>query len=390
MVLPNYKNGSIVNLMSSIEKGLGSKPMYDPLPKLDPKIIKKYKNIVLMIIDGLGYEYLMKYGKGSVFHQYLRGRMTSVFPATTASAITTFVTGLAPQQHTIIGWHMYLKELGLVATPLKFCVRAGRIPLKEKINSLDIYHQKAIFDRVKASSYLILPSNIVNSISTKVMFGKKIKRISYRTLKGYFNQTKRIINSNNRKKIFHVYWPDFDHLCHKYGVKSRQVKKHFKELNFGFEKFIKSIQGTNTLLIITADHGLIDSPAKNRINLNQHPKLKETLTLPLCGDKRAVHCFVHPTKAKQFKKYIQTRLKKAFSLHTKKELIKKGYFGLYKPNKKLFQRVGDFILIAKDDYIIQDFILGEERHFYKGNHGGTSKWEMFVPLILVDCREKSQ
>ena len=48
----------------------------------------------------------------TILSENLIGSMTSVFPATTASAITTFATGLAPQQHAFTGWFMFLKEIG--------------------------------------------------------------------------------------------------------------------------------------------------------------------------------------------------------------------------------------------------------------------------------------
>ncbi|HLD61630.1 MAG TPA: alkaline phosphatase family protein [Patescibacteria group bacterium] len=91
---PNYKNGSIVNLMASIKKAFGGKSAYEPLKNFD--ISSVYKNIVLIVIDGLGYEYLIKHGKDSFLYKNLKGKMTSVFPATTASAMTTYSTGLAP------------------------------------------------------------------------------------------------------------------------------------------------------------------------------------------------------------------------------------------------------------------------------------------------------
>ena len=54
MALPNYKDGSIVNLMSSIAGSFGLKTKYKPLKDLANI---KSKNIVLIIIDGLGYNY---------------------------------------------------------------------------------------------------------------------------------------------------------------------------------------------------------------------------------------------------------------------------------------------------------------------------------------------
>ncbi len=37
----------------------------------------------------------------------------------------------------------------------------------------------------------------------------------------------------------------------------------------------------------------------------------------------------------------------------------------------------------KGNYIIKDFILGEEKKFLIGHHGGVSKDEMFVLLMVV-------
>src|SRR3989344_5694865 len=125
MPLPNYNDGSIINLMSSVGSALGKKSNYKPLKLLPSSTLKKSKNIVIMLLDGLGYEFLRKYGKGSVFNRHLKGKMTSVFPSATSAAIPVFFTGLSPQEHGIPGWYAFLKELGTVAIPLKYIPRGG-------------------------------------------------------------------------------------------------------------------------------------------------------------------------------------------------------------------------------------------------------------------------
>ena len=92
MHLPNYNDGSIVNLMSSVTQALGGTPMYAPLAVLPPTDLSGSKNIVLLIVDGLGYEYLLNEGRGSVFCEHLQDRMTSVFPSTTAACTYTQAT----------------------------------------------------------------------------------------------------------------------------------------------------------------------------------------------------------------------------------------------------------------------------------------------------------
>ncbi len=155
MNLPNYKNGSIVNLMSSIALALDGKTEYEPLAGLNTEIFSK-KNIVLLIIDGLGYEFLLKHGKGSFLEKHFKQKITSVFPATTASAITTFMTGVAPQQHGLTGWFMYLRELGMVTVILPFVSRAGSIRLSDKgLELRSIFDQESFFEKIKAVSYAV-------------------------------------------------------------------------------------------------------------------------------------------------------------------------------------------------------------------------------------------
>ena len=145
MYFPNYKDGSIVNLISSISKALGDKPLYKPLKSLDPKELST-KNIVLLFIDALGYEFLKKNGKNTIFNKHLKGKVTSIFPSATAACVPTFFSGVSPQQHAISGWFMYLKENDAVSTILPFILRGNGISLKKKkIKPKYIFDQKSIF-----------------------------------------------------------------------------------------------------------------------------------------------------------------------------------------------------------------------------------------------------
>ena len=64
MIIPNYKNGSIVNLMASLANALGGKSRYNPLKGLNEEDLAG-KSIILIVLDGLGYNFLQKYGKNS-------------------------------------------------------------------------------------------------------------------------------------------------------------------------------------------------------------------------------------------------------------------------------------------------------------------------------------
>ncbi len=303
-MLPNYKDGSIVNLMSSIAGAFNGKTGYSELKILDSEKLKS-KNIVLIVVDGLGYEYLKK--KKSVFNENLAGSMTSVFLSTTASAITSFLTGVAPQQHAFTGWYIFLKEIGVISRILPFNLRVGGPELSfYGVDIKDILEEKNFFKRIKASCYSVIPEKIFESDFTNLT-SEGSRKLGYRTMNGFFKQIKRAINHSKKRKYIYAYWSEFDSICHENGIGSRKCEKHFKELDKKMRRFLKSVEGTNTTVIVSADHGFTNIDLKNWIWVDKHPKLKECLTMPLCGEGRVAFCYVKPSRVKEFEKYVSSK-----------------------------------------------------------------------------------
>jgi hypothetical protein len=383
MYLPDYKGGSIVNLMSSIKIALGGKAKYKPLRNFDTKELKN-KNIILLIIDGLGYEFLKKHGKNTIFENNLQGKMTSVFPSTTATATTTLTVGEAPQQHGLTGWFMYLKEIGAVTAVLPFITRSGGVELEKKVPYEKIFNQKSFFEDLKVKSYIFRNAGYAFSAHSKIV-SRGAKIIAFTTVDDFFNKIKKTVLTSRERIYINAYWGQLDGLTHRLGTNSEKTIAHLKLLDRKIKKIAKLLEDTNTTIIITSDHGLIDTKNRGKvIRLEKHPKLKECLTLPFCGDPRLVHCYVRPEKARQFEKYIKEKLRHACEIRKSKELLDKNYFGLFRPNKKLIDRIGDYILIMKENYIMRDCVLEDTAGDFIGNHGGVSREEMLVPLIVIE------
>ena len=242
--------------------------------------------------------------------------------------------------------------------------------------------KKNFFDQIKTASVNIKHKHYTDSEYNRLT-GRGAKKLSFASLNGFFRQIKKAAHINNNRKFIYAYWDKLDSLCHRKGVKSREVKNHFDELDKKIESLAKSLKNDNTAIIVTADHGQIDTEKGKVIELKNHPKFVETLAMPLCDEPRAAYCYVRPQKVKQFENYVKTVFKKICEIHKSSELIKNNYFGLFEPNKKLQDRVGDYVLIMKENYIMKDLVFGEEKNIFIGNHGGLSKEEMFVPLIVI-------
>jgi len=386
MVKPDYESGSIVNLMSSILHGLGRHSnQHSALRILDGDRFERARNIVLLVIDGLGYKYLTEHAPDSTLCKFLRGRLTTVFPSTTATAITTFMTGLAPQQHGLTGWFTYFRELGNILTVLPVKPRSGDAsPEDPDIDVASLYGHTPVFDLLDVDGYIVTPSNIAYSHYSLAHRGKAgIK--PYENLAECFSFTRDIIKSSGGRKYIYTYWPQFDGMAHDKGVGSKDVADHFREIDEAFSRFINDLKGTNTLVIATADHGIIDSGPHHCIEMKDYPDLRDMLTMPLSGERRMAYCYVETDRHADFTAYLQDKFAEEITLHQSRQLLEQHFYGLGPAHPRLHQRIGDYTLEMSGNYTIMDTLPGERHSYHIGTHGGLSEDEMLVPLIIVEA-----
>jgi len=143
------------------------------------------------------------------------------------------------------------------------------------------------------------------------------------------------------------------------------------------------LQGTDTALIVTADHGLVDT--SNGVELREVEGFYDHLAALPSGDARQVQCFVRPARVKSFLDLVQTKLSRACVCVPGSYLLRKQAFGLGKPHRALENRVGDYTLLARPGYSFASTLPGAESSFNKANHGGMSAEEVRVPLYAIRC-----
>jgi hypothetical protein len=351
--------------MSSIGGASGVSSQYSPLDSLDH--LKESKNIVLLIMDGLGYNYLRKYGSDTTLHKNLKGSITSVFPPSTGSAITSFLSGLPPQQHGVIGWYVHLKEYGLVSRILPYTNAVDGNVIDAPISR--VIDVKGIFSDIKREYSMIYDNHIVDSLYTRNLAGRA-RRIGYSDIDTFFSSIRGAISKTKKQSYVYAYWSTLDSISHFLGCESSEAKAHMKEFDGKLQNFVETLADSETTLIITADHGFNDVPLENVVYTRDHPTLMECLTLPVCGDTRTGFCYVKPSKVSMFERYIKEDLGSAF--------------GLYDPHPLLSDRVGDYTLTFNEGYALLNCFPGFEPPELRGHHGGVSSDEVNVPLIVIE------
>lgn len=379
---PDYTGGGIANLVSSLLQGRGGSTPLPAAQALAPERVREFRTVVLLVLDGLGYEFLAA-RPDSYLHRHLRARLTSVFPSTTASAITTYLSGLTPLEHGLTGWFTYLRELGSVATVLPFRPRNSAVGYARMgVEPRRIFHWTPLFDRMQAQGFVISPAYIVDSEYSRATAGGA-RRLGYRDLEEFAEHIRRVAADGTRRNYVYAYWPELDAVCHREGASSDAAEEHFRDLDRIIERLHRQLHGSDTLLVVCADHGHIDTCPERTVHLDDHPTLAAALTLPLCGEPRAAYCYVAPEKADGFERYVRERLAHQCRLVRRTELLSCGWLGPGTPHTFLESRVGDYLLLMRDNWVIRDRLLGEEPTVQIGVHGGVSTAEMFVPLVVL-------
>ncbi len=378
--MPDYGGGSIVNLMASLLRARGGEADYPNLRLLPPEAIRGYTNILLLVIDGLGANWLAERSPNGILSRHQLGTITSVFPTTTAAAITTFLTGDAPQQHGITGWFTYFRELGCVMSVLPGHPRYGGVGYRQAgVDLATLLGPGALASRIRTRAFYLTPAKITHSDFNLAYLGPAQAR-PFTDLRDMFRQAGRILRADAGPKYLYLYWPGLDSRGHEAGMASPLAARHLAAIEEALTDFLVASAGTDTLVLVTADHGLIDTAPADRLDLADHPELAACLSLPLCGEPRAAFCYLRPRRVRAFEDYCQQVLGGHALARPSEELFQLGLFGRGEPHPRLHERIGDYSLLMRGRSVLRDHLPSEKRFVQIGVHGGLSETELLVPL----------
>jgi hypothetical protein len=379
MLRPDYAGGGLANLIASIIEASGGTPRHPPLARLMPGELRAARNIVLLLIDGLGDNYLRREGAGGALLARRRGAISSVFPSTTATAITTSFTGWTPLEHGLTGWWTLFGEAGCVGAPLPFQRRGEKSALSAPPQR--VYRATSLFDGLARRSIVVSHRSIVDSTYNLHHCGRAERR-AYDKLDGLLDETVAAVKSGPDPKYVYAYWPEFDALSHRHGNASAETRAHFKQVDAAFDELLARLKGTDTLVVATADHGFIDSTGADALELASAPGLAGLLRYPLCGETRIAFCHVQEGREREFMQRASDWLGSRARVCPSAALAAEGWFGPGEPHPRLAERIGDVALLMNGRTTVKDWTPGEPRHRHVGHHGGTSEDELLIPLIV--------
>lgn len=382
-MLPSYTGQGIVNLMQSVATacgGVGAR--YPELAALPGAALAQARHIVLLVIDGLGQRLLERHPAIPNLQRHAVASISSVFPSTTASAITTLMTGLAPAQHALTGWHMHFEEIGRTLAILPLTPRGGPPLAAPEALLPRLCAYPSLFAQLARESWVLTPRSIAGS-PFNAWHTRGAASLAHASPDEMFAQIAGLLKDAKAPRYVYAYTADLDSQSHRHGCDSDPVRRTLAALDQGFGELLRDARGSDSWLLVTADHGFIDSPPQRVVSVDDRPQLAALLCQPLCGERRAAYCHVAPENRAAFAAYVGEHLAHCADLRESAALIEAGWFGPPPCHRQLAARVGDYTLVMKDDWTIKDQLPGEKAHRMVGVHGGVSADEMIVPLIAV-------
>ena len=377
IIFPDYER-SILNTASSILRRYGAAAGHPTLPALDALLSTGHKNTVLMIFDGMGMDALERNLPPDAFlRRNIRQTLTSVFPSTTAAAMTSYYSALSPSEHGWLGWTLHFKEYGGILETYTNRFDSTKQSAGERSAAYDLMPYATIFERIHdaakdVSLHFVAPKGIG-------LPDHPAQETRCDTADAMCAAIAELCAQEGEKLVL-AYCPELDHIMHATGCASEETRATLARINCCAEALCAAC--SDTFFLISADHGLADMA--EYIQLQDVPQIDECLLMPPSIESRAASLFAKPGMRDMLKERFEALYGDQFLLLPREEVFARGLFGPGTPNGKAGDFLGDFLACATGDIAIRYRTRnGAAPNLWKGQHGGLTAAEMVVPLIAV-------
>jgi hypothetical protein len=342
-------------------------------------------HLVFVLADGLGMELLEAMPAASVLWSHLAGELRTVFPSTTAVALTTLATAVWPANHGIVGHWMQFPKVGTI-TVLQFATRSENRSLTDLGVSTDqLFLMRSLLPQVRGrATFSLLPFNIAGSGYSSFVSGGT-QRLGFRSLNEAADAVVRFIEQAAGPTYTYLYLPRIDEAAHDRGPASLEVVGVVRELDRVLGLLAAALGG-RARIVLSADHGHLASPPVARHVLRGGDDLASALRAPPAGDARVLTFHLQPGTLEAFAAGFRERFRDRFLLLTPDELEALALLGPGPLADETRHRLGDVVAISTGADTLEYRTKGaraDMRLALPSHHSGLTSAEMRVPLVVM-------
>jgi hypothetical protein len=359
--------------------------------------------VVLLVLDGFGYEQLLFYSQTQKFLTDLTEKsqlipLTSVFPSQTTNALTTLNTSLTPQEHGLFEYYLYIKEVDKIVSTLSFDPLGSKrrdVLIDKGFDPKILYNGITIQNKLRAAgvkTYVHIYTGYAYSNYARMLFDGSTTVPNLKSSDLIVNLRKNL-EKEKGPAYFFVHLSNLDTISHEYGPSSYEYSAELSVITHLITKElvekIDSKTAKETLLLVTSDHGGVSIDHQNTTYLNEFPQVIKNLQvskgrkriLPT-GSARDVFLHVKEDKLNETKSLLEQKIGGKAKVFVTRDAIKNGLFGLGDVSSEFSDRAGNLVIVPYRNETVWFEHFKDRRLYLRGHHGGLNEKEMLVPFAI--------
>ena len=374
MVAPNSEYPCLGWVLPAVAGAVGVPDVPDARHAQELLGLPDASRVCVVLVDGLGYTNVSeRAGHAPFLRQRIGGStpLTSTFPSTTATAMGTFGVGQPPGRTGMLGYTVRDPATGDLGNLVSW---TGLPPAREW------QRETTVFERLVAAGTNVTsvgPSRFSGSGLTEAALRGPV----YRAAESLAARVDAAVDALRRPGVTYLYWGDVDKAGHHHGWGSLQWGDALAELDSELGRLARMLP-RDTVLLVTADHGMVDVDRAQRWDVATDPALGADVAL-VAGEPRALHLHLEPgadpaVVAERWRGVLGD----AAVVATRAETVADGWFGDVAAH--VLPVVGDVVVaMAGRATVVDSRTQSPASMDLVGVHGSLTRHEMLVPCLVV-------
>lgn len=362
-LLPDYGGACLSSVVPALRGRAHGAPSWLPEP------VRDAGQVVLLVLDGLGWEQLrasadlaptLTSGQG--------GPVTSVVPTTTATALTSITTGRPPAEHGVVGYRMALRDgngVPEVMNVLRWRTPSGDARVRHPPPTLQPH---PAFDTPAVPA--VTRAEFAQTGFTAAHLGGA-HLVGWRVPSTLVEEVRRLLAGG--APFVYVYYDGLDKVAHEHGLGDHYAAElRAADVLVGD---LLDVLPPGAALVLTSDHGQVE--VGNAVRL-PGPEIMNAVSM-LSGEGRFRWLHAKPGAADDLFKAAEEAHQDEAWVRTRQQVVDGGWFG-GPLSDEVASRLGDVALVARSPVAFLDPADTGETGLM-ARHGSLTSAEMHVPLL---------
>lgn len=347
----------------------------DPQQLREALGMPRAKSAIVVLIDGMGYWNLAdRLGHAP----YLRSLMNdsanvpidTCYPSTTVAAMGTFGTGTCPGLTGMLGYTQLNPEKDVIAQMIQWI---------DAPDPRDLQRQPTVFEKISAKGGRVTSIGLPN-FKHSALTQAALRGSQYKSDMHPAERISKAAKLAREPGLTYLYARDADKAGHHYGWNSNEWVSKLESIDARLRD-LKRQAPRGTLIVVTADHGMMNIDPENQLDIAKEPVLAQGVHL-VGGEPRALMLYSEPdTDPADVAHRWSERLGDQARVLLRETAIEKGLFGPV--SEHVLPMIGDVVVTCTASLTIVDSrTQNAQARAMPSVHGASTMMEQEIPLLI--------